>query len=78
MCPEVQTYKEVSELNAELADCQTVRDTLDELFNRTLSLETANVEKRHALFAHLETCDQCCRAFDARIRFGAVRRNSIY
>lgn len=47
--------------------------------NQAIFFEELNVEIiERSLFKHLETCSECCRSFDVRVRFRPAGRNRIY
>lgn len=59
--------------------CSQAKECLDELFSRRRMLEDTRPTVKRLLFDHLETCRNCCRAFDVRVRFRpAHRRYNIY
>ena len=59
-------------------NCFQIRESLDAIFSGSFPLETANRQAKLSLFIHLESCEKCCRAFDARVRYSPNRRNRIY
>lgn len=65
-------------LQFDVSTCYEVRETLDEIFGGRITLERADSTAKRELFTHLERCQDCCRSFDARLRFGSPRRGAIY
>lgn len=71
----------VRELNFETSDtvnCFQIKEKLDTLFSGDSRLEEMHAAIRRVLFRHLETCENCCRVFDARVGFRPARRDTIY
>lgn len=62
----------------ETLSCLQVRNKLDALFDRDSLLEEAMTDFKRSLFRHLETCTDCCRAFDVRVRFCSSGGSRIY
>lgn len=73
-----QTEYELEIKWAEPFDCRDIRLMLDAIFGGKSTLEAAPIETKHRLFKHLESCAQCCRSFDARVRFRSPQRSRIY
>ncbi len=73
-----QTEYELNIKWAEPIDCRDIRSLLDAIFSGRSALEAAPIEIKHRLFAHLESCGQCCRSFDVRVRFRSPQRSRIY
>ncbi len=59
-------------------NCFQIREKLDALFDGGSRLEDAQVAVKRILFEHLETCKECCRSFDVRVRFRSSGRDRIY
>lgn len=59
-------------------NCAAIRESLDELFDGNANLEETPAGTKRGLFAHLEACRDCCRAFDVRARFRPAGRRRIY
>ena len=59
-------------------NCYEVRENLDGLFDQESSLEETPAGIKRKLFSHLETCRDCCRTFDVRVRFRPASRAPIY
>lgn len=57
--------------------CFEVREKLDELFDGNSMLEESTARFRRSLFAHLENCRGCCRAFDVRVGLRSAGRRSF-
>lgn len=68
----------VWEFNFETASCFQIKKTLDDLFSGRKQLEKTDARIKRFVFAHLETCTDCCRSFDARVRFHVPKSNIIY
>jgi len=70
----------VQEIKVEAVDqtsCLQIRENLDALFYGDSRLEAEHTDGKRRLFRHLESCDQCCRVFDVRIRFRSSGRPGI-
>ena len=50
-------------------NCFQIRERLDALFDGKPPLEETPANVKLILFRHLETCNNCCRSFDVRLRF---------
>ena len=74
----VQTKQELGFERADYTNCAQVREKLDFLFNGKAQLEATQNELKRKLFRHLETCSQCCRSFDVRVRCNSFPRGGIY
>lgn len=59
-------------------NCFQMREKLDALFGGDYLLEDTPAAVKRLLFKHLETCKECCRSFDVRVRFRTSRRDRIY
>lgn len=59
-------------------NCFQVREKLNSLFCGEARLEETHSAVKQLLFAHLETCQSCCRSFDANVHFRPSGRNRIY
>ena len=70
--------EEIRVQTIEAMNCFQVRKNLDALFDREGSLEETPAGIKRKLFAHLETCRDCCRTFDVRVRFRPAGRARIY
>ena len=71
----------VGEINIEATEksgCVQVREKLDALFDGDARLEETHAAIKKVLFAHLETCEACCRSFDVRARFRSGRGRGIF
>ena len=55
----------------EKSGCSPVRQKLDALFDGDARLEETHAAIKKVLFAHLEMCEACCRAFDVRTRYSS-------
>jgi hypothetical protein len=59
-------------------NCLQIRKKLDAIFDGKSSLEQTFTDIKRFLFAHLEICKSCCRAFDPRVRFRPSGRAGIF
>jgi hypothetical protein len=77
-----QSQKTVfKEINFEMIDainCLQIREKLDAVFGGISPLEETSAGVKRDLFAHLETCRDCCRSFDVRVRFRTASRDTIF
>lgn len=71
-------FKEINIEILEAMNCIQIRESLDALFDENFSLEETPPAIKRSLFRHLETCRDCCRSFDVRLRFRSVGRGPIY
>lgn len=78
LSPRIQPKKELLSKLREEKNCFQIRESLDAIFSGIFPLETASRQTKLGLFIHLESCEKCCRAFDARVRYSPNRRNRIY
>lgn len=65
----ISVIQEINVDAVEQTNCFQIREKLDALFDGDSRLEEAHRELKRVLFGHLETCEQCCRAFDVRVCF---------
>ena len=72
------TFQRISLETIDSKDCFQTRENLDALFSGKFSLEETPTNAKQILFRHLETCRNCCRSFDARLRFLPARRDRIF
>jgi hypothetical protein len=75
---QIRTRKELLLEMTKEKNCFQIRESLDAIFSGSFPLETASRQTKLGLFIHLESCEKCCRAFDARVRYSPNRRNRIY
>lgn len=73
---EVLIKREIVVERIDEISCFQIREKLDSLFDGNSRLEETNEIIKRVLFRHLETCQNCCRSFDVRVRFrsGGERR----
>jgi len=71
-------FEKIGIETVEAMSCSQIREKLDGLFDEGVSLEDTSQDIKCHLFAHLETCRACCRAFDVRVRFRSNGRARIY
>ena len=73
-----QTEPELKFEWTEHIDCSQVREKLDILFSGKPQIEAMQSDLKKKLFRHIETCGQCSRSFDARMRCNSFPHSGIY
>ena len=73
---EILIKREITLEPVDEPSCFHIREKLDSLFDADSRLEEMHESHKRILFRHLETCQNCCRSFDVRVRFrsGGGRR----
>ena len=75
--PQTIFIEEIRVETIEAMNCFEVRGKLEALFDRESLLEETPAGIKRQLFSHLETCRDCCRAFDVRVLFRPAGRAPI-
>ena len=72
------SFREFNFETLEAVNCSQIKESLDELFSGGFLLEDLDFGAKQVLFGHLQTCSDCCRSFDVRIRLRPIGHNAIY
>lgn len=73
-----KTGLELKKERIEEVNCSQIKALIETLVQGKFLLETASRETKRNLFRHLESCQQCCRSFDARLRYSSFTGRSLY
>ena len=67
--PEILLKRKIIVETIDEINCFQIREKLDSLFEGNSRLEEMHEAIKKSLLRHLETCQNCCRSFDVRVRF---------
>jgi hypothetical protein len=75
---EISIVREVGAESSDARLCFQIREKLDALFDGDARLEETHEAIKKMLFGHLESCQNCCRSFDVRVRFRRGKSSGIF
>lgn len=76
--PEILIKREITVEPIDELNCFQIREKLDSIFDGNSQLEEMHEAIKGILFRHLETCQNCCRSFDVRVRFRSGGGRAIF
>jgi hypothetical protein len=74
----ILTEREIIVEPIDKISCFQIREKLDSLFDGDSRLEEMPEAIKRILFRHLETCQNCCRSFDVRVRFRSSGGRGVF